>query len=57
MLSRFDLVFIMLDEHNTEVDLLKAAHVLTKSCIDITKDSFQSLIWTHDQLREYINFV
>ena len=34
LLSRFDLVFIMLDEHIKEVDERKAEHVLAISCID-----------------------
>jgi DNA replicative helicase MCM subunit Mcm2 (Cdc46/Mcm family) len=37
LLSRFDLIFIMLDEHNLEDDLLKAAHVLNNSSINYIK--------------------
>jgi len=33
LLSRFDLIFIMLDEHNVDDDVQKANFVLNKSCV------------------------
>ena len=33
LLSRFDLIFIMLDEHNVDDDIQKANFVLNRSCV------------------------
>ncbi|CDW77769.1 mcm2 3 5 family protein [Stylonychia lemnae] len=57
LLSRFDLIFIMLDEHQAEDDLQKASFILNKACLHQEKDSLSHQIWPQEKLTDYINFV
>lgn len=52
LLSRFDLIFIILDEANAEADMQRADHILMTSATGQKKST-----WTQDQLRSYIAFV
>jgi DNA replicative helicase MCM subunit Mcm2 (Cdc46/Mcm family) len=61
LLSRFDLIFIMLDDHDGLHDLKKAEHVLQYSCVrdesikNKIQDSKQT--WSVNKLRRYISLV
>lgn len=57
LLSRFDLIFIMLDEHDVEDDLMKAEFVLNRSCVEPKPENLQHQLWSEDKLRDYINFI
>lgn len=41
LLSRFDLIFLMLDEHNVEDDIQKANFVINRSSIQPKKEALQ----------------
>lgn len=57
LLSRFDLIFIMLDEHHVDDDVHKAKFVLNRSCINYKPEAIQSQLWSPEKLRDYINFI
>lgn len=61
MLSRFDLIFIMLDDHDGLHDLKKAEHVLKYSCVKDTSIKNKNLetqeTWAVNKLRRYISLV
>jgi len=57
LLSRFDLIFIMVDEHSPETDMQKANYTLMKQCISNFRSEPKVKLWNEEKLREYINFV
>lgn len=58
LLSRFDLIFVMIDEVVPETDMLKADHILAIQCVESSqKRDTRRKLWSEDDMREYINFV
>ena len=57
LLSRFDLIFILVDEHLPQADSLKATHTLMKQCISDYRTGPKVRLWSDAQLCEYINFI
>eukprot|EP00347_Sterkiella_histriomuscorum_P013643 403363933 len=57
LLSRFDLIFIMLDEHQVEDDIQKADFVLNRSCLNRSEVKQEFQLWPQEKLANYINFV
>ncbi|XP_066383534.1 probable DNA helicase MCM9 isoform X2 [Miscanthus floridulus] len=58
LLSRFDIVLVLLDSQNTDWDEVVSSHIL-KENVDGKKDKTDAsdLEWTLPQLRRYINYV
>ena len=58
MLSRFDLIFVLIDSHDTVEDMQRAEHILQLSCPDLKKSQSQrEQPWSASKLCKYINFV
>ena len=57
LLSRFDLVFVMVDVHNPEDDTNKANYTLMRQCISSVRTHAREEQWEEERLREYINFI
>lgn len=57
LLSRFDLIFIVVDEHHPDSDKFKAQHVLMKQCISNIRKGPKEIIWSEEKMCEYVNFV
>ena len=56
LLSRFDLIFIMIDSNDELEDRKRADHVLKRNCEERRKSS-QSQQWSTTKLCKYITFV
>lgn len=57
LLSRFDLIFIVVDEHDPKSDKFKADHVLMRQCISNYRTGPRVKLWSEEKMCEYINFV
>lgn len=57
LLSRFDLIFILVDEHHPQTDQVKSEHVLMMQCISNVRTKPRERLWGTSRLREYINFI
>lgn len=60
LLSRFDLIFILVDNHDTTEDTQRAEHILARSCPELNtlvKPTMREQPWSQTSLTKYINFV
>ncbi|KAJ1258632.1 hypothetical protein BS78_10G090600 [Paspalum vaginatum] len=57
LLSRFDIVLVLLDTQNTEWDEIVSSHILNENFDEKKGKIDASVKWTLPQLRRYINYV
>lgn len=58
MLSRFDLIFIMVDNHDVTEEMIKTDFRLSRHCVDNSAfKQREKAMWSSSKLKHYINFV
>ncbi|ESO09059.1 hypothetical protein HELRODRAFT_74084 [Helobdella robusta] len=57
LLSRFDVVLVLLDSQNPEWDQVVSSHILMKKCTCMKSVGVTSSAWSIEKIRAYLSFV